>query len=151
MKSVKSIIVFNLSYLNYSQLFIYKLSCSFCISSCWDLLSCPSWKNNFVAMARSRCPVLVASSSASVFVVARKPTASHSPPAGIKAGDIWQGVGRWSPGAGLRSALELRCSSGSCRSLNAMRCRECDQDQEGDGYYESSGFPCVESFRLLDG
>ena len=39
--------------------------------------------------------------------LARKPTASYSPPAGIKAGDIWQGVGRWSPGAGLRSALEV--------------------------------------------
>ena len=37
--------------------------------------------------------------------LARKPTASYSPPAGTKAGDIWQGVGRWSPGAGLRSAL----------------------------------------------
>ena len=37
--------------------------------------------------------------------LARKPTASYSPPAGIKAGDIWQGVGRCSPGAGLRSAL----------------------------------------------
>ena len=35
----------------------------------------------------------------------RKPTASYSPPAGKKAGDICQGVGWWSPGAGLRSAL----------------------------------------------
>ena len=45
---------------------------------------------------------------------ARKPTASKNSPADHQGRRILAGMGRWSPGAGLRSALELRSSSGSC-------------------------------------
>ena len=62
--------------------------------------------------------------------LAHKPTASYSPPAGIKAGDIWQEVGRWSPGMGLRSALEAPKFLLGAFLINAMQC------DEGDSIYE---------------
>ena len=49
---------------------------------------------------------------------ARKPAASKNPPADHQGRRHLAGVDRCSPGAGLRSSLELRSSSGSCRSNN---------------------------------
>ena len=45
---------------------------------------------------------------------ARKPTASKNSPADHQGRRHLAGVDQCSPGTGLRSALELRCSSGSC-------------------------------------
>ena len=51
---------------------------------------------------------------------ARKPSAFRNRRLIAKAGCELAGVGRCSPGAGLRSALELQCSSGT---VDAMRSR----------------------------
>ena len=56
---------------------------------------------------------------------AHKPTTSYSPPAVIKAGNIWQGWADGRPELVFALPLELRWCSGSCRSMNADAMRWC--------------------------